>query len=340
MCSRFNDAPEVALQTLLRRAKEAGARDIALKTMLLVLPRPDEAMAVKYDDGTRVEDDEEGYDLKRDQIHLRLNAQGVSEIAVEFFNAREEGPAKIRERIIEKISEYRLHYASQIPRIAAAVSRLAENRQSDTVRLVFERVLSDLNTWVQNHEEIELSEDHVQQPLVSAIDNTRYASTVRAAVRRAGDWYNLDYYHHLSFGVRKLAVEQIGGKLEHFRIIAGNLAKNPDLAAARAFLEGIVSRLDAAVNEAYRRIQMTGREAFKQSLAKDYAFWSRCQNRWGQGPGYRSAIRDMTDEEFAQECLRDVQTQIASAIHSEWKTIIELMRASLQEKELAGVARA
>jgi hypothetical protein len=49
-------------------------------------------MAVKYDDGGRVADDLEGYDLKRDQIQLRLNQHGLANISIEFYNAREEAP--------------------------------------------------------------------------------------------------------------------------------------------------------------------------------------------------------------------------------------------------------
>jgi hypothetical protein len=183
-------------------------------------------------------------------------------------------------------------------------------------------------------------DENVQQPLVSAIDNTRYASTVRAAVRRAGDWYNLDYYHHLAFGVRKLGVEQIGSKMEAFRALVNKFISNADLAPARAFLEGVLSRIDAALDEAYRRIQSTGREAFKQSLAKDHEFWTRCQGRWGQGPGYRSAIRDMTDEEFARECLRHVHKQIAAAIETEWNALVALLGNVLQEKPALAAAAA
>ena len=334
LCSRFNDAPEVVLQNLLRRAKDAGARDIALKTIVFVLPRPDEALAVKYDDGARVDDDSEGYELKRDQIHLRLNQHGQSDVAVEFFNAREEGPRKTRERFIDMIMEYRRHHAAQISRLAAAVERLAENRQDEQIRLVFEHVMSDLDSWIQKNRAISLSEDGVQQPLVDAIDTTRYASTIRAAVRRYGDWYNLDYYHHLSYGVRKLGVEQIGSKIVDFKTIATNLIDNQDLAPARGFLEGVIGRIDAAVDDAYRNIQSTGREAFKQTLAKDFEFWGKCDDRWGGGPGYRTAIRDLTDEEFARDVLIDVQKVVVAMLENEWAEIVQLMEGLLHENEL------
>jgi len=338
LCSRFNDAPEVALQSLLRRAKEAGTRDICRKTVLFVLPRPDEALAVKHDDGVRVEDDCEGYDLKRDQIHLRLNQQGLADVSVEFFNARDENPKGMRDRFIAKLMEHRQHYAEQISRLSAAVDRLNENREDEQIRLVFEHVMSDLETWIQNNLEIDLIEEGVQKPLVDAIDATRHASTVRAAVRRDGDWYNLDYYHHLAHGVRVLGVEHIGKKIEAFKIIVNNQINNEDLAPAKGFLEGVIGRVNAAVDDSYRRVQLAGREAFKQTLAKDRDFWSKCVDRWGKGPGYRSAIRNMTDEEFSSEFLAEVHTLIFGLLEAEWNSIVVLMESLLHEEEPAASA--
>jgi hypothetical protein len=241
----------------------------------------------------------------------------------------------MREKFIGMIMAYRDHHAAQISRLSAAVDRLSENRQDEQIRLVFEHVMSDLDSWIQKNRTINLSEDGVQQPLVEAIDGTRYASTIRAAVRRYGDWDNLDYYHHLSYGVRKLGVEQIGSKINSFEIIATNLIDNDSLAPAKGYLEGVIGRIDAAVDEAYRRIQSAGREAFKQTLAKDVEFWSKCESRWGQGPGYRTAIRDMTDEEFAHERLTEVEKLVVAMLEDEWAEIVELMESMLQDKALA-----
>lgn len=329
LCSRFNDAPEVALQTLLRRAKEARARDIELKTIVLVLPRPDEALAVKYDDGTRVDNDNEGYDLKRDQIHFRLNQQGLAGVAIEFFNAREEGGNVLRDRLIEKIIEHRRHYADLISRLSESVNRLDENREDEQVRLVFEHVMSDLSAWISSNRTIDLSKEGVQKPLIGAIDATRYASTVRAAVRRFGDWDRLDYYHHLAFGVRKLAVDQIGSKIDDFKVIANNLMTNEGLAPAKEFLQGVINRIDSVLDEAYRRIQSSGRETFKQTLAENYLFWNKCEERWGKGSGYRAAIRDMTDEELERNC-DEAQTFIVNMLDTEWEGLVSVLENMLQ----------
>jgi transcriptional regulator with XRE-family HTH domain len=336
LCSGFNDAPEVALQSLLRRAKEAGARDVNLKTVLLVLARPDEALAVKYDDGTRVDTDEEGYDLKRDQVHLRLNQQGLSEIPVVFFNARDERPDDVREQLIGQVRAHRRHYAERIAKIANAIDRLERNRSDEEIRIVFEHVLSDINAWISANRDIDLSEKGVEEPLVEAIGGTRYASTIRAAVRRTGDWYNLDYYHHLAYGVRKLGVDQIGTRIDDLKVIVGNLINNAELSSAKEFLVGILERVDVALDESYRRLQASGRETFKQTLAKDFAFWAQCDGRWGQGPGYRDAIQAMTDAELEQQ-REELKALLCGLLVTEWRGIVSLMTALLQEKQSPAV---
>ena len=119
LCTRFNDSPDIATQTLLQRAKEGGVRDIEPKTVLLVLPRPEEALAVKHDgSGGNVDDEQEGHELKRDQIDLRLNGLGVNGASVLFFNAKENPPEPVRDALVARIVAYREQYCDQITRLA------------------------------------------------------------------------------------------------------------------------------------------------------------------------------------------------------------------------------
>lgn len=341
LCSRFNDAPEVAIQNLLNRAKDAGVKDIALKTVILGLPRPEEALAVKYDDGARVEDEVEGCDLKADQVRLRLSARGLADIGVEFFNAREDAPEPVRDRLVQKILHQRQTLGSQLGELASSVEALIENRKDEEVRAVFEHVSSDLSSWIDSNRVLSSTDEGVQEPLVSAIDGTRYASTVRAAVRRYGDWYNLDYYHHLAFGVRKLAVTQIGKKIDEFRIIVNNLLNNDELSASQQFLERVLSSLDDAVDQSYKRIQTAGRETFKQTLEDDREFWGTCERRWGQGKidgmGYRDSITKMTDQRF-QSSYEEAHRMVRKLIEEEWTWLVGLLEGMLRETDAAQAA--
>jgi transcriptional regulator with XRE-family HTH domain len=332
LCSRFNDAPEVAIQTLLNRAQDAGVRDIALKTLLLVLPRPEEALAVKHDDGTRVEDEFEGYELKGDQVKLRLTPRGLSNVGVEFFNAREDEAEPLRDRFVAKIAQQRQTYANQLSQLSMAVERLIENRKKAEVEAVFEHVSSDLGSWIDNNRSLSSSGECVQEPLISAIDATRYASRVRAAVRRYGDYVELDYYHHLAFGVRKLAVAQIGAKAGNFNVIVSNLLANDELSPAKEFLERVLGSMDAAVDEAYKRVQTAGRETFKQTLEQDFDFWGKCEGRWGQGKGYRHAISEMTDVRF-QSSYEEAHRLVKKLIQDEWSKIVALLESMLRQSD-------
>ena len=337
LCSRFNDAPEVAIQSLLNRAQDSGVRDITLKTVLLVLPRPEEALAVKHDDGTRVEDEVEGYELKGDQVKLRLTQKGLSDLGIEFFNARDEAAEQLRNKLVAKIMQQRQSYAAQLSQVSHAVERLIENRKNEEVKAVFEHVSTDLSSWIDQHRSLAASDEGMQEPLINAINATRYASRVRAAVRRNGDWPDLDYYHHLAFGVRKFAVEQIGGQLNQFEVIVENLMGNDDMSAAKEFLERVISSVDAAVDEAYKRVQTAGRDTFKQTLEADFELWRKCEQRWGQGQGYRDAVSEMTDERF-QNNYKESHRRVRKLIEDEWEKIVVLLESMLGETDVAEAA--
>lgn len=337
LCSRFNEAPALAIQTLLNRAQESGVRDLWLKATILVLPHPDEAMAVKHDDGARVEDDIEGYDLKRDQVLIRLNQKGLGDLSVEFFNAKSEPAEGLRDRLMARVATLREAYASELGKLESAVERLIENRANDEVKLIFEEVNKHLHTWINNNRTLPLSDEGVQRPLISAIDATRYASTVRAAIRRYGDWYNLDYYHHLAHGVRRLAVEQIGKKIADLKVIVTNLTNNEEYSPTKEFLERAVRSVDAAVDEAYKRIQTAGRETFKQTLEQDREFWANCERRWGQGPGYRDAISEMTDKRFETN-YEEAHRLVIALITDEWAKTVAQLEGMLMESAVGSAA--
>ena len=332
LCTRFNDSPDIATQTLLQRAKEVGARNLVAKTVLLVLPRPEEALAVKYDSGSAVEDEQEGYEIKKDQIDLRLNGLGLKDLSIFFFNAKENASELIRNDLLAKIKEYRQQYCNQIAKLNTVVDYLFNNKENETIRLIFEQVRQRLATWIDKNREIEIRELPIYASLVKAIGDTRYASTVRASVRRYGHWENLDYYHHLAFGTRRIAVQMIGNKIHEFKIIVQNLVDDSELSKAKDFLNSVMENLDANVDTAYRILQLAGREAFKRELELDSSLWRKCEERWGAGSGYRNDIRDMTSEQLQLSSYDKVYQIIKHMLSEEWSKIIKLLEGMIKEK--------
>jgi hypothetical protein len=260
-----------------------------------------------------------------------LNQKGLSNLSVEFFNAKGETSDGLRERLMAKVVALRASYASELGKLEQAAEKLSENRANEQVRLVFEEMNRHLHTWIDNNRSLPMTDEGVQKPLISAIDGTRYASTVRAAVRRYGDWYNLDYYHHLAHGVRRLGVEQIGKKIDDLKVIVNNLMNNEELSPTKEFLERAVSSVGAAVDEAYKQLQTAGRETFKQTLEQDFEFWRKCEERWGKGQGYRDAISEMTDVRFQK--YEEAHRLVMSLITQEWAKIIAQLEGMLMESE-------
>jgi transcriptional regulator with XRE-family HTH domain len=330
LCTRFNNAPDLTTQMLLQRAKEAGVRGIEAKTLILVLPHPEEAEAVKHGDGTKVEDEQEGYELKKDQIDLLLKGKNLANLPVVFFNAREDDAVAARDQIIERIVQYRLLHATQIAQVSKAVDRLIDDLENDLIRRVFEKVGRNLSTWIDRNRIIEWEDIQVQESLLAAI-GMRHPATINASVKRRGYFSNLDYYHLLGYGARLIAVRVVGSKIEKFREIVVNQLHIPELAPAKEFLERVLHSVDTAVSTAYSNVQMVGREAFKNDLWGDLPFWHECQARWGGGPHYRDDIRKMTANQF-DSSYDDARLRVRIYIDVVWDEMIRLLEGLLKEK--------
>ncbi len=332
LCSSFNNAPEVPLENLLLRAREAGVRDFEPKTVILVLPRSDEAAAVMKDDGQPVESDEEGYDRKREQVEMQLRQRGIGDVSILFFNARESGePEPIRQQLIATLKRFRRMYCDRIAKLSEEVDWLIKNRENEEIRSVFQDVGRHLTTWIGKNRVMDVEETPVEKPLVAAIDGTRHAGTIRASVRRSGEWQDLDYYHHLAVGARRLAVKQIGAKIGKFADIVKNLMDGDEYAPAQEFLERVIDSLAAAAETAYRTAQVGGREAFESELRKDFAFWKQCDGEWGKGKGYKARILEKTEEQF-QSSYRDAHELVKKLITDEWAKIVTLLEGMLREE--------
>ena len=330
LCSTFFQAPEQTVQTLLRRAKEAGLRDIEAKTVVLVLPHDVQVSQVKDNSGTYVESKEEGYDLKRDAVNLSLRQMGLGEMTVLFFNAKEDLPEAIRDALVAKLTELRRIYSVRIAQLTQAVELVIENQENEEVRLVFDEVNRHLSNWIEQRRGLEWNGQSIQEPLITAINNTPNASTIQAAVRRHGVYSNLDYYHHLGFGARRIAVCLIGARIEDFKKTVNHLMSDDQLEPAGMFLSKILERVENTVDDAYKRMQFAGREVFKTDLQRDFEFWSRCDNRWGTGSGYRTAIRNFTAEQFKHH-YEDAHILIKQIINGEWDKIAQLLDEMIRD---------
>lgn len=114
-----------------------------------------------------------------------------------------------------------------------------------------------------------------------------YASTVRATVRREGEWPNLSYPHHLGYGARRLAalaLRAVTGFSELFRTLLGD----EEYTEAWDLVSQAERALTSSYDELLRKVQLMGQTIFRQELKTDITSWEQCDSEWRQAPGYRN----------------------------------------------------
>jgi len=320
LCSKFNDAPDNYAQQLLRRAREAGVSDLPHKAAVVVLPRPDEARAMKEDDGTRVESDEEGYGLKREQVEMRLHTLGVDGVQIEFFNVRKDSSERLRSFLVQCIQNLRTLYKSRINELKQATRNLIVNHENEQAQAAIRDAARRLANWLANNREIGQLVAEVQAPLLLAMQQA-HASTIRATVRRDGDWPNLDYYHQLGFGARRIAAAAINQKVAGFKAIAENILQDEDLSEAHDFVRQAARLLETSSDAFLKRTQIAGQSAFTTDLKSDQGFWLNCIGEWGRGPGYRDRVTDWNRQWFADPAHESPHIFVRHMIVSGWAEI-------------------
>lgn len=337
LCSKFNDAPDNYTQQLLRRAKEAGVPDVATRASILVLPRPDEARAMKEDDGTRVEDDAEGYDLKHEQVEMRLRTLGLDVVGIEFFNVRSENPTRSRAFLLERIQRLRNLYRERINQLSHAARNLIANHENEQAQTAIRDAARRLSNWLNGNSTIHDLSLSVQESLLDSMQSS-HVSTIRASVRRNGHWQNLDYPHHLGFGARAIAARCITQKVEGFKAIAENVLQDDDLSDAHEFVQQAIHLLESSVDGFLKRIQIAGQSAFTEELEGDQDFWDECMGEWGQGPGYRDRVAGRNKNWFSDPTHQSLQGFVKDMIAKGWEQIVHELRRILQIDSAAKAA--
>jgi len=320
LCSTFNDAPQAAIQQLLQRAKDSGIQNIERKTILMVFPKSGEAMAMKDDiTGDGVGDDEEGYEIKREQVEMRLDHLGVPSIPVTFFNALQEDPHVLRGVLLRSLDSLREHFRDQAYALMKTIAQLVENRDKEEYQATLRSAGDRLKVWLVDNREISSIPAEVHEALLETIKSA-HPRTILASVRRRGLWPNLEYSHELGFGARKVAANIVEGSLRDFKVIAKNLLNDPELNDAHDFVRQVALSLETATEDMLRRIQETGRSAFVSELSSS-DLWRQCRDE--SGIGYRNRVVDLNSKWFADENVVLIRTFIVEQIEKGWKRITD-----------------
>ncbi len=323
LCSGFNNAPAAEARLLLERAKDAGNRGLEVSAALMVLPRPSEALAMKDDaTSTPVESTEEGYELKAEQVSLALEPLGLQSLGVGFYNANEDAASSAQGFLVERLVKARASFRTRIQNATVGARALLKNHGEERIHAVLRDASDTLRTWATMNATVPTVNAHVQESLVAQIQ-VAYASTVRAAVRREGEWTQLSYSHHIGYGAKRLAVIALEKAVENFSGHCKILAATPRYADASDLIFQAERVLTLSYDDLLRKVQLMGQTVFKDALKADPLFWQACMAEWGQGPGYKSRVAGRNRDWFDSEARRKLEDELKALIAREWARALE-----------------
>lgn len=330
LCTVFNEAPATAVRQLLARAQEGGVRTLGSHAAILALPRPNDALAVK-DNGFPVQSAEEGYEVKGEEVQLKLQPMGLDHLPVLFFNAAEDSPEQLRNFIRARITAVQEWQRNGLREIIAGAKSMLENYEKDQAREAMAAAARRLTIWLDNNEAVlAQTKRHVHDSLVAAV-GTAHPRTVYAAIVRDGDWWNLNYAHQLSHGARRIAAGIAAPKLQRFKEIAENLLQDDQFSDAHDLIHQTVRTMEADFDALVRKAQLVGQSIHSDEMTADATFWKACYSEWGRGAGYRDRINNHNQSWFEEKNKGDADGRVMQLVTDSWQETITTVRHLLTQ---------
>jgi transcriptional regulator with XRE-family HTH domain len=331
LCTVFNEAPATAVRQLLTRAKEGGVRTLDTNASILALPRPGEAMAVK-DNGVPVETAEEGYEIKGDEVRLKLSPLGLRDLPLMFFNAAEDSRESLRGFIRSRIDAVREFHRSNLREIISGAEALLANHQKEQAREAMRQAARHLTVWLDNNGALTATaKGHIQDSLITAVGSA-HPRTVHAAVVRDGEWHNLNYAHQLSYGARRIATQLTEPKLGEFSAIAQNLLNDAQFADAHDLVKQSLRILESGFDGIVRKAQLVGQSVHADEMRPDGKFWRGLIEEWRRGIGYRDRVNDRNRRWFVEGNKGASDARVADLVNEEWAHALTAVREMLTEQ--------
>jgi len=328
LCSEFKAAPDASIKQLLQHLMDTGAdRAIADRVALLVLPQHGDARGVTDDSGQPVENDSDGYEIKRDQVINALKLFGATGIRVLMFNSLSDSPEDFAAELIALIKRLRERQIERIDTLSKAVDQLIRNYEERAAQLVRASVNKELHSFLSNHESLPQARQQAHDFLLGQLDRA-HARTVWATTRRQGGWYNLDVYYCLGAGT----ASETRRRSERFFLgidaVVTTMLANEDLAAAHPFLNEVLLNIQAWKETFLETVQRSGAENFRPALQAETQLWAAAESRWGQGLGYRDDVVNLFRSWFLDPQHEGLHKALEKRVKASWREeVIDRMRA-------------
>ena len=337
LCSGFNDAPAPILQGLLKRAQEAGVRNLTDRASILVLPHPGQAQAVNVDaTGDRVESVEEGYEHKQHQAAQRLQPMRLDSLRIGFFNSYEDDPQRARDFLTSGIKNARQTFKERLKQVTQDASTVLDNHMEQQLQAVMEQAGNLLRANLKIIGKVDFKGAQLQDSLLGTLSSA-HAATIRATLVREGEWYNLNYSHHLGHGARRMAAAALEKSVESFSNICQTMLEDDDYAEVKELITLTDRVLQDSYSELLRKLQLMGQAVYQDTLKTDSQFWASGVLQWGRGPGYRDRITSLNEEWFEDEGRQPIEDDIRRMIQEGWTQALARVSSLLEVTSTATV---
>ena len=341
LCSRFNDAPEQAIQDLMQHILDTGLpQSLTAESQLLVLDRDGEAAKVMSEEGP-VSSLDEGRLVRQDQVQdtlrrrLKLSEEHIPPIG--FLDAGRADDTTIVLDLARMLQNLRARRVAQIQEVGAAVEEIAKHRERALARAAFETVSAAIHSWAQAGRTRMAEIRHLYKPLVDDMTTKEvYASSIRASVNRRGSWSNFDFYYKLAVAARKKAVTSFHEAVEEIELVLKNLERQDALKPVHPFIRQLQLAVQERMERLYDTAAVRGRTAFEDNLKGDFSFWSDQQDEWGRGPGYKVRIAQGTEGWFHHHPPAKQEEAIQQEVLNGWIALIEEVESLLLKTAVVG----
>ena len=326
ICSRFLDAPDETSRSVLRHAVERGLKDrLSTESRLVVLDRSEEAESVNDFDGTRVNSSDDGRQVRQADAEAALAQElQLENMQITFFNQKEDSPSGFSKSVEEGLGRMRKDQTKKIEDVVVQVKELEENLEKYQESVCYKHIGQRIQTWIQDNQTLEFALERVSASLrESIVAQSTYASSVRASVNRKGRWYNLNFYDVLAYGARAMFVAASEPKLKELTALLNNLKQGEDMQPVRVFIDILRDYIAESSGQLQKQAELLSEAVFEEPLRGDSNLWNACQERWGQGKGYKVDIFQQADDWLSHVERQDLFDKLRTNIEEKWNEFLK-----------------
>ncbi|MBD3831979.1 MAG: helix-turn-helix transcriptional regulator [Brevundimonas sp.] len=321
LCSTWGAAPDLALQELLRHIIASDAdRRLLDRVALVVLARAGEALSMRHDNGDNVEEEEEGYGIKLEQVEDAFHKVGIIGVEPMAYDAGGSDPEALSRFITAKVRTIRARQVTAAYATIDAAHQMLANVEQAQALAALETVSKDLLRFANRNETLEAPQREPYALLLSAIRGLN-ARTVWAATRRQGRFWNLDAFQYLGDGAASEAKRRSRKVLGDLEAVLEARRDDPELESAYAYIAEVLAnsaKWEADFVDAARHHAVA---VFLEPLRAARDVWERCEYRYGSGYGsYRGYVADQLEEWFTAN--RPLSVEVERRITGAWKATI------------------